>query len=46
MAQTRLNRKGKVIPKNANQRKEQKQVPSKRFRKAADHDTKKRPRNY
>jgi hypothetical protein len=46
MAQTRLNRKGQVVPKNANQRKEQDKRPSKRIRKEADHDTKKHPRNY
>jgi hypothetical protein len=46
VAQTRVNRKGKVVPKNANQRKEQVKMASKRFRKEADHGTKKRPRTY
>lgn len=46
MAKTRLNRKGQVVPKNANQRKAQERSDSKRFRKEADHGTKKRPRNY
>jgi len=46
MPKTRLNRKGQVVPANASQRKEKAKSASKKFRKEADHDAKKRPRHY